>query len=92
MTVEVRVPSVLRAVTGGEKVVRGSGDTVSALFADLEGRFPGLRGQLVEDDGKLRKFVNVYVNDEDIRYTGALSTPVRSGDVVSILPAIAGGR
>ena len=91
MAVEVRVPSVLRGVTGGEKVVRGSGETISQLIADLDERFPGLRGQLVEEDGKLRKFVNVYVNDEDIRYTGQLETPVRTGDVVSILPAIAGG-
>ena len=90
-TVEVRVPSVLRSVTGGEKVVRGSGDTVAALIESLSGRYPGLRGQLVEEDGSLRTFVNVYVNDEDIRYTGKLETPVRGGDVVSILPAIAGG-
>ncbi len=92
MAVEVRVPSVLRAVTRGEKVVRGSGSTVAALLDDLEGRFPGIRGQVVEPDGTLRRFVNVYVNDEDIRYTGQLETPLRSGDVVSILPAIAGGR
>jgi molybdopterin synthase sulfur carrier subunit len=92
MAVEVRVPSVLRPVTRGEKVVRGSGSTVAALLDDLEGRFPGIRGQVVEPDGTLRRFVNVYVNDEDIRYTGQLETPLRSGDVVSILPAIAGGR
>lgn len=90
-TVEVRVPSALRATTSGQKIVRGSGDTVEALLGDLEQRFPGIGGQIVEQDGSLRKFVNVYVNDEDIRFTGQLQTPLRGGDVVSILPAIAGG-
>jgi molybdopterin synthase sulfur carrier subunit len=91
MTVEVRVPSVLRQVTHGEKVVRGAAGTVAELLEELEGRYPGLRAQLVEQDGSLRRFVNVYVNEEDIRYTGQLATPLQRGDVVSILPAIAGG-
>jgi molybdopterin synthase sulfur carrier subunit len=89
--VEVRVPSVLRATTSGQKIVRGQGDTVGDLLHDLEQRYPGIGGHLVEQDGSLRKFVNVYVNDEDIRFTGQLRTPLRGGDVVSILPAIAGG-
>jgi molybdopterin synthase sulfur carrier subunit len=92
MTVEVRVPSVLRAATGGEKVVRGSGATLAALLADLDGGFPELRAQLFEGNGSFRRFLNVYVNDEDVRYTGRLETPLQSGDVVSILPAVAGGR
>jgi sulfur-carrier protein len=91
MTVEVRVPSVLRAATGGEKVVQGSGETLAALLSDLDGRFPDLRAHLFEGNGSLRRFLNVYVNDEDVRYTGKLDTPLRSGDVVSILPAVAGG-
>ena len=91
MTVEVRVPSVLRSITRGEKVVRGAGSTVAAVLEDVDSRYPGLRGQIYEGD-RLRQFVNVYVNDEDIRYTGRLDTPVSTGDVLSILPAIAGGR
>jgi len=90
-TVEVRVPSVLRATTSGQKIVRGQGGTVGDLIRDLEQRYPGIGGQLVEQDGSLRKFVNVYVIDEDIRFTGQLQTPLRGGEVVSILPAIAGG-
>jgi molybdopterin synthase sulfur carrier subunit len=82
---------VLRAVTKGEKIVRGSGETLDNLLDDIEGRFPGFRGQLTDADGSLRKFLNVYVNDEDVRYTGRMNTPIRSGDVVSILPAVAGG-
>ncbi len=92
MAVEVRVPSLLRAITRGEKIVCGDGETLAALIEDLEARFPGLHDQLFESEGKLRQFLNVYVNDEDVRYTGRLATPVRSGDVVSILPAVAGGQ
>ena len=68
MSIEVRVPTILRAHTGGQKVVAGTGDTVAELLADLDGRYPGLRARLVTDDGELHKFVNVYINDEDVRW------------------------
>ncbi len=91
MAIEVRIPTILRSQTGGEKSVAGSGDTLAALLADLDVRHPGLRGRLVTADGALHRFVNVYVNDEDVRFTGALETPVKDGDSVTILPAVAGG-
>jgi molybdopterin converting factor small subunit len=89
--VEVRVPSPLRVHTQGEKVVRGDGSTVGELLEDLDRKFPGIRTGLFESDGALRRFVNVYVNDEDIRYLGRLEAPLAPGDTVSILPAVAGG-
>ena len=91
MSVEVRVPTILRSYTGGLKVVTGSGDTIADLLADLDGQFPGLRGRLVTEDGALHKFVNVYVNDEDVRFLGALDAKLNDGDTVTVLPAVAGG-
>ncbi|MGH2656189.1 MAG: ubiquitin-like small modifier protein 1 [Actinomycetota bacterium] len=91
MPVRVKVPTILRAHTGGEGQVDGEGGTVREVLEDLEGRFPGIRARLVTDDGALHRFVNVYVNDEDVRYLGSLETEVSDGDVVSILPAVAGG-
>ena len=90
MAVQVRIPTILRNYTGGEKQVEGAGGTLADLFADLEARHPGLRDRLVEDGG-LRRFVNVYVNDEDVRFLGAIDTPLADGDTVTILPAVAGG-
>jgi molybdopterin converting factor small subunit len=90
MSIEVRIPTILRGHTGGEKSVPGEGQTLDDLFADLDERYAGLRGRLVEA-GTLRRFVNVYVNDEDVRFMGGLGTPVKDGDVVTILPAVAGG-
>ena len=89
--VEVRVPSMLRGATYGEKVVYGEGSSVREVLDDLARRYPAFTEQLFEPDGQLRRFVNVYVNDEDIRYLGKLDASVRSGDTVSILPAVAGG-
>ena len=91
MAIEVRVPTILRTYTGGEKLVSGAGDTLSDLLGDLDSRYPGLRGRLVTDDGSLHRFVNVYVNDEDVRFLGALDAKVADGDTVTILPAVAGG-
>src|SRR5690348_8845496 len=91
MAIEVRIPTILRTHTGGEKTVEGKGDTLGALVDDLDGRHPGLKNRLVTEDGKLHRFVNVYVNDEDVRFTGALDTQVKDGDSVTILPAVAGG-
>jgi len=91
MAIEVRIPTILRTYTDGAKVVEGAGDTLDALFVDLEGRHPGLRGRLVNDDGGLHRFVNIYVNDEDVRFLGGLTTSLSDGDSVTVLPAVAGG-
>ena len=91
MAVEVRIPTILRTYTGGEKAVQGSGDTLSALLDDLDSRHSGLRGRLVTEDGSLHRFVNVYVNDEDVRFLGGLETKIADGDSVTVLPAVAGG-
>jgi sulfur-carrier protein len=91
MAVEVRIPTILRNLTGNQKQVQGEGETLEALFVDLESKFAGLRGRLVDDDGALRRFVNVYLNDEDVRFLGGLGTKLGDGDTVTILPAVAGG-
>jgi sulfur-carrier protein len=90
MAIEVRIPTLLRSYTAGEKLVQGSGATLGELFADLDGRYDGLRERLVDDSG-LRRFVNVYLNDEDVRFLGGLSATVSDGDTVTVLPAVAGG-
>ena len=91
MAIEVRIPTILRSYTGGEKAVTGSGDTLDALLSDLESRHAGLRGRLVTEQGGLHRFVNVYVNDEDVRFLGGLETSLSDGDSVTVLPAVAGG-
>ena len=90
MPVEVRIPTILRPYTGDQKAVEASGESLSALIDDLEAHHPGLKDRLVEN-GDLRRFVNVYVNDEDVRFLGGLETSVSDGDVVVVLPAVAGG-
>ena len=91
MAIEVRIPTILRSYTGGDKAVEGKGETLADLFADLDIRYAGLRGRLIGDDGSLNRFVNVYLNDEDVRFIGGVQTPVSDGDVITILPAVAGG-
>ena len=91
MAVEVRIPTILRKHTGGEKAVTADGDTVRDLLGDLDRRYPGIAGQLLTEDGSLHRFVNVYVNDEDVRFAGGLEAKVADGDTVTILPAVAGG-
>ncbi|HEX8967805.1 MAG TPA: MoaD/ThiS family protein [Chloroflexota bacterium] len=91
MMANVRVPSMLRPTVGGERVVVGEGSTLRELIDDLDRRHPGFAGQLLESNGAQRRFVNIYLNDEDVRYLNGLETPVAEGDVVSILPAVAGG-
>jgi molybdopterin synthase sulfur carrier subunit len=91
MAIEVRIPTILRTYTGGAKSVEGAGDTVADLLADLDTRYPGLRARLITEDGGLHRFVNVYVNDEDVRFLGALDAKLNDGDSVTILPAVAGG-
>ena len=91
MPIEVRIPTVLRKHTDGEKLVTGDGATLRDLVADLDTRNAGLGSALVDEDGALHRFINVYVNDEDVRYLGGVETPLTDGDTVSILPAVAGG-
>ena len=91
MAIEVKIPTILRTYTKGEKAVEAKGDTLSALIDDLDVTYPGLKGRLITDDGGLHRFVNVYVNDEDVRFTGSLETALKDGDAVTVLPAVAGG-
>ena len=91
MTAIVRVPTQLRTLSGGEAEVKVGGSTVGEVLAALDGQFPGFRGRLFDDDGKLRRFVNVFVADEDVRFMQGLDTPITDGQVVSIIPAVAGG-
>jgi MoaD family protein len=91
MAIEVRIPTILRSYTGGAKTIEGKGDSLATLIEDLDARHPGLKARLVTGDGALHRFVNVYVNDEDVRFTGALDTTLKDGDAVTILPAVAGG-
>ncbi|MEU3016491.1 MULTISPECIES: MoaD/ThiS family protein [unclassified Nocardiopsis] len=90
MAIEVRIPTILRNLTNDAKVVQGSGDTLSALVADLDQQYPGIAERLV-DGGKLRRFINVYLNDEDVRFVGGLEAELSDGDNVTVLPAVAGG-
>ncbi|MGO4461619.1 MoaD/ThiS family protein [Streptomyces sp. M-16] len=90
MAIEVRIPTILRTYTDGEKAVHGEGATLADLLADLETRHKGIEERIV-DGGQLRRFVNVYLNDEDVRFLDGISTALKDGDSVTILPAVAGG-
>ena len=90
MAIEVRIPTILRTYTDGEKSVTGEGANLSALIDDLEGNHPGLKDRLL-DGADLRRFVNVYVNDEDVWFLGGLEAELSDGDQVVVLPAVAGG-
>jgi molybdopterin converting factor small subunit len=90
MAIEVRIPTILRTYTGGAKSVEGAGSTLAELIGDLDNRYSGL-GDRLQDESGLRRFVNVYLNDEDVRFLGGLETPVKDGDTVTVLPAVAGG-
>lgn len=90
MAIEVRIPTILRTYTDGEKAVEGSGATLAELFADLESRHTGIEARIV-DGGKLRRFVNVYLNDEDVRFLDGIDTKLTDGDNVTILLTVAGG-
>ena len=90
MAVTVSIPTILRTHTGGEKSVEAKGATVAEVIDNLEANHAGLKSRLVKE-GTLHRFVNVYVNDEDVRFTGSLDTVLKDGDSVTILPAVAGG-
>ncbi len=91
MPVDVRLPTVLRQHAGGQASVQANGDTLGQAIDDLVRQFPGLAGQVVTDDGTLHRFVNVYVDDDDVRYLDKLETKLTGDEVISILPAVAGG-
>jgi sulfur-carrier protein len=90
MAVDVRIPTILRQYTGGEKMVSAQGADLQAVIADLDANYAGIADRLVDESG-LRRFINVYLNDEDVRFLQGLQTPVVDGDAITILPAVAGG-
>jgi len=90
MAIEVRIPTILRTYTDGAKAVDGQGGTLAELVDSLEGDHPGIKERLIEGDD-LRRFVNVYINDEDVRFIGGLEAELSDGDQVVVLPAVAGG-
>jgi molybdopterin synthase sulfur carrier subunit len=91
MTANVRIPTILRTYTGGQNEVEASGHTVAHVLESLDADFPGLKARIVDDSGALRRFVNVYVGDDDVRFIGGLDAEVPDGGKVSIIPAVAGG-
>ena len=91
MPTQVRIPTPLRKLTNDEEVVETTADNIGAAIADLETRYPGIKERLLDDDGEVRRFVNVYVNEEDIRFLDNQATALKDGDELSIIPAIAGG-
>ena len=92
MAITVRIPTALRRITQGQGEVQVEASTIAELIDKLEQEFPGIKERLVDESGEIRKFVNFFVNDEDIRFLQGKETPLKEGDVVSIIPAIAGGR
>jgi molybdopterin synthase sulfur carrier subunit len=92
MALNVRIPTPLRKITNGKDEVTAEGKNVKEVIEDLEKNYPGLKERICEEDGSLRRFVNVYLNDEDIRFKDNVQTEVKDTDEISIIPAIAGGR
>jgi molybdopterin synthase sulfur carrier subunit len=91
MSVSVRIPTILRTYTGGDSEVKAEGTTLREVIADLDVNFPGIAARVLDDNGKIRRFVNVYVGDEDVRFVEGLDSPTAEGVQVSIIPAVAGG-
>jgi molybdopterin converting factor small subunit len=90
MSIEVRIPTILRPYTKDQKTVEAEGSTLSAVISNLDAQYAGIGERLLED-GALRRFINIYINDEDVRFLGSLEAPVKDGDSITILPAVAGG-
>ena len=90
-SISVRIPTILRSYTGGEAEVKATGSTVREVVADLEANYSGIAGRILDDNGKIRRFVNVYVGEEDVRFADGLDTPTPDGVQISIIPAVAGG-
>ncbi len=91
MPVQVRIPTPLRKLTNNEELVTVAAGTVGTAIAELQSRYPGIKDRLLDEQGAVRRFVNVYVNEEDIRFLQNQQTPLKDGDEISIIPAIAGG-
>ena len=91
MSISVKIPTILRTYTGGSADVTVSGGTLSDALTDLDGQYPGIGARVLDDEGRLRRFVNVYVNDDDVRFLEDLRTPTPEGASISIIPAVAGG-
>ena len=90
MSIEVRIPTILRPVTRGQKIVEVTGSMLAEVIRNLDSQYPGIEGRLLEN-GVLRRFINIYINDEDVRFIGGLEAPTKSGDSITIIPAVAGG-
>ncbi len=90
-SITVRIPTILRNYTGGEAEVKASGSTVREVVADLDASYSGIAARILDDNGKIRRFVNVYVGEEDVRFADGLDTPTPDGAQISIIPAVAGG-
>lgn len=91
MSINVRVPTILRTYTGGESEVQAEGGTLAEVLDSLDGSYPGIKGRIVDEQGSLRRFVNVYVGNDDVRFLDGLGTTVTDGSQVSVIPAVAGG-
>ena len=91
MSVLLRIPTVLRPAMGGEASITVEGSTIGAILSQVTSRYPAVKGQLLNDDGTLHRFLNVYVNDDDVRYLGGVDAPVADRDEITLLPAVAGG-
>lgn len=91
MPTQIRIPTPLRKLTNNEEIVEVSAPTIGGAIAELQSRYPGIRERLLDENGAIRRFVNVYLNEEDIRFLQNQETPIKDGDEISIIPAIAGG-
>jgi len=91
MSVSVRIPTILRTYTGGESEVTANGETLSAVLDDLDANYSGIKGRILDEAGQLRRFVNVYVGNDDVRFLENLATPTPAGSQISVIPAVAGG-
>ena len=91
MSVSVRIPTILRTYTGGESEVSAEGGTLAEVLDDLDGRYSGIKGRILDESGELRRFVNVYVGNDDVRFLDNLQTPTPDGTQISVIPAVAGG-
>lgn len=91
MSVSVRIPTILRSYTGGDSEVKATGGTLREVISDLDANYPGIAGRVLDDQGKIRRFVNVYVGDEDVRFAQGLDTATPEGVQISVIPAVAGG-
>ncbi|WP_435770981.1 MoaD/ThiS family protein [Nocardioides sp. SYSU DS0651] len=91
MSVSVRIPTILRSYTGGESEVSADGANVAEVLDDLDAKYAGIKGRILDEEGKLRRFVNVYVDNDDVRFADELATPTPDGTEISVIPAVAGG-